>query len=148
MPSNLRVLGPEAFLEMRLVWDRAGQHYMWHLVVEDNLEPAESPGDRVADVDLGEIHPAVVTDSEEAIVFSAREMRSLAQYTHKRLAEIQAKQARKIKVSRAWKRLQRRKNWFLAHQGHRRRDLEHKVSRAVGDVRDAADRAALGYTNN
>jgi putative transposase len=155
-------LGPEAFLEMRLVWDRAGQHYLWHLVVEDHLEPTESPGDRVAGVDLGEIHPAVVTDGEEAIVFSVREMRSQAQYTHKRLAEIQAKQACKIKASRAWKRLQRRKNRFLAHQSRRRRDLEHKVSRAVvqwglerqvgtlaaGDVRDAADGVALGNTIN
>ncbi|MGZ6346173.1 MAG: hypothetical protein ACXWNC_01200 [Anaerolineales bacterium] len=88
LPSNLMVLGPEAFLEIRLVWDRAGQHYLWHLVVEDHLEPAESFGDRVAGVDLGEIHPAVVTDGEDAIVFSAREMRSQAQYTHKRLAEI------------------------------------------------------------
>jgi putative transposase len=162
LPSNQMVLGLEAFLEMRLVWDRAGQHYLWHLVVEDHLEPAESPGDRVAGVDLGEIHPAVVTDGKEAVVFSARELRSQAQYTHKRLAEIQAKQARKIKASRAWKRLQRRKNRFLAHQGRRRRDLEHKVSRAVvqwglerqvgtlavGDVRDAADGVALGHTNN
>jgi putative transposase len=162
LPSNLMKLTPAAFLEMRLVWDRAGQHYMWHLVVEDGDQPAESPGTRVAGVDLGEIHPAAATDGEEAVVFSAREMRSVAQYTHKRLAEIQAKQALKTKSSRAWMRLQRRKSRFLARQRRRRRDLEHKVSRAVvkwgverqvgtlavGDVRAAADGMALGHTNN
>jgi putative transposase len=162
LPSNLRLLAPEAFLEMQLLWDRAGRHYFWHLMVENYLEPAEPPGDQVAGVDLGEIHPAAVTDGEEVVVFSAREMRSLAQYTHKRLAEIQAKQARKTKGSRSWKRLQRRKGLFLAQQHRRRRDLEHKVSRAVvkwgverqvgtlavGDVRDAADGVALGHTTN
>ena len=162
LPSTLRLLDPEAFLEMRLVWDRAGRCYFWHLVVEAHLEPAEPPGDRVAGVDLGEIHPAAVTDGEEAVVFSARELRSLAQYTHKRLAEIRAKQSCKTKASRSWKRLQRRKSRFLAQQRRRRRDLEHKVSRAivkwgveqrvgtlaVGDVRDAADGVALGHITN
>jgi putative transposase len=162
LPSNLILLAREAFLEMRLVWDRAGRQYLWHLVVEDHLEPAEPPGNRAAGVDLGEIHPAAVTDGEEALVFSAREIRSLAQYTHKRLAEIQAKQSRRRKGSRSWNRLQRRKSHFLAQQRRRRRDMEHKVSRAVvkwgverkvgtlavGDVRDAADGVALGHTTN
>ena len=162
LPSNLKMVAPGSFLEMRLVWDRAGQEYMWHLVVEDSIQPASAPGDRVAGVDLGEIHPAVVTDGEEAVVFSARELRSVVQYTHKRLAEIQTKQACKTKGSRDWERLQRRKNRFLARQARRRRDIEHKVSRgvvkwgqerqvgtlAIGDVRDAADGVALGKQSN
>jgi putative transposase len=75
------------------------------------------------------------------------------QYTAKRLSELRAKQDRKQKGSRRWKRLQRRKVYFLAQQRRRARDMEHKVSRAVvnwakerqvktlviGDVRDVAD---------
>jgi putative transposase len=58
--------------------------------------------------------------------------------------------------------LQRRKNRFLAQQRRRRRDIEHKVSRAVvnwaagrgmgtlavGDVRQAADHVNVGHMNN
>jgi putative transposase len=125
------MLPAESFTEMRLVWDQAARRYFWHLVVDDGLPPHDPPGESVAGIDLGEIHPATATDGEEAVVFSARQMRALAQSTNKRLAEIQAKQARKSKGSRSWKRLQCRKNRFLAQQRRRRQDIEHKVSRSV-----------------
>ena len=77
----------------------------------------------------------------------------MQQYTAKRLSELRAKQARKQSGSRAFRRLQRRKNRFPAKQKRRARDMEHKISRAVvnwakerqvstlviGDVRDVAD---------
>ncbi len=153
LPSNLASIPAASFAEMRLVWDKAARHYFWHLVVDDGQEPAEAPGTNVAAVDLGEIHPATVTDGAETIVITARALRSVSQHTNKRLAEIQRKQAAKKKGSLAWKRLQRRKSRFLAQQTRRKRDIEHKVSRAVvdwaaereigtlviGDVRDVAD---------
>jgi putative transposase len=162
LPSNLALLPVENFTEMRLVWDPAARRYFWHLVVDDGLLPHDPPGESVAAIDLGEVHPAAATDGEEAVVFSARQMRALAQLTNKRLAEIQAKQARKSKGSRSWKQLQRRKNRFLAQQRRRRQDIEHKVSRsvvnwavtrqvgtlAVGDVRDVADQVDTGQVNN
>ena len=153
LPSNLATLPLEAFRETRLVWDRAARRYFWHIVIENGQEPAPAPGDSVAAVDLGEIHPAAVTDGQEAVIFSARALRSLRQYTAKRLASISRAQAAKAKGSRAWQRLQRRRNRFLAQQKRRTRDIEHKVSRAVvhwaverkvgtlviGDVRDVAN---------
>ena len=40
-------------LEVRLVWDRAAQHYTWHLVVEDGSKPTPPPPqDHPAAVDL------------------------------------------------------------------------------------------------
>lgn len=84
-------------------------------------------------MDLGEVHPAALTDGEGAVVISARELRANRQYTAKRLAELQRKQAAKKRGSRSWKRLQRRKNRFLAKQRRRARDIEHKASRAVVD---------------
>jgi len=153
LPSQLAGLPKETFVEMRLVWDKAGRRYNWHLVIDDGLLPAEPPGNRDMAGDLGEIHPITVTDGEDAIVISARALRSVKQYTNKRLADIQKLQASKKKNSLQWRKLQRRKNRFLAEQKRRTRDIEHKVSRAVvdsaverqvgtlalGDVRDIAN---------
>ena len=154
LPSHLRELPPPAFREARLVWDRAARRYDWHLVIEDGTRPPDDPpGARVAAVDLGEVHPATVTDGQEVVVITARALRSVNQHTAKRLAELQRQQAAKVKGSRAWRKLQRRKSRFLAQQARRQRDIEHKVSRAavdwavehqvgtlvIGDVRDVAD---------
>jgi putative transposase len=65
---------------------------------------------------------------------------------------LRSKQDGRKRGSRRWRRLQRRKNRFLAQQKRRARDLAHKASRAVvqwaqghgvgtfviGDVRDVA----------
>lgn len=153
LPPNLTNLPGAAFLEMRLVYDRAGRRYQWHVVIEDGALPAEAPGTHVAGVDLGEIHPAAASDGVESVVFTARQLRSVRQYGNKRLAALRSKQDRLSKASRRWRKLQRRKNRFLAQQQRRTRDIEHKVSRAVvewavdrdvgrlavGDVRDVAD---------
>jgi putative transposase len=162
LPANLVALQAESFLEMRLVWDRAGRRYNWHSVVEDGSQPAQAPGNAVAAVDLGEVHPAAVTDGEEGMVFSARELRSLSQYTNKRLAEIQTVLSKKEKHSRRYQRLMARKSRFLAKQKRKRTDIEHKVARSVvnyavergvgtlviGDVRDAADAVDRGKKSN
>jgi hypothetical protein len=57
----------------------------------------------------------------------------LNQYTNKRLAELSHKQAAKVKGSRGWRRLQRRRDRFLEQQRGRKRDMEHKISRKVVD---------------
>ena len=153
LPPPLLKLPAAALLQARLVWDRAARHYTWHLVVEDGLKPEAPPsGDHTAAVDLGEIHPAALTDGKETVIISCRALRANQQYTAKRLSEIRANQDRKHKGSRAFRRLQRRKSRFLARQKRRARDMEHKASRAVvrwakerqvstlviGDVRDVA----------
>lgn len=154
----IRVSLPESFPigsvdEVRLVYDRVGRRYEWHLVMEDGRSSPPPPGERTAAVDLGEIHPAAATDGEESVIFSARILRSTRQFTAKRLAKLQAFASRLVKGSRRWKRLKRRRTLFLAQQRRRTRDIEHKVSRAVvdwavehkirtlglGDVRDVAD---------
>ena len=162
LPKPLAAYPKEAYKEMRLVWDRAASHYHWHLVIEDGQEPGQIPGDRVAAVDLGEIHPAAATDGTEVVVFSARQLRSLSQYSNKRLAELQTKLSKKAKGSKRWRRIARRKTRFLAQQKRRKRDIEHKTSRAlvawakerqvgtlaVGDVRDIAHHVDQGSKAN
>jgi len=142
-----------SFVEVRLVWDQVARHYMWHAVDDDGLAPTPTAATGVAGVDLGEIHPAALTDGTQATVISCRALRSTTQYTYKRLSILRAKQDKLVKGSSRWKRLQRRKNRFLATQKRRERDLLHKVSRAtvtwaeengvgtlaIGDVRDIGD---------
>jgi putative transposase len=153
LPKLLRGFPQEAFTEVRLVYNKASRHYEWHLVVADGMEVKPSEAQGIAAIDLGEIHPATITDGTKAAVISCRQLRSQSQHTAKNLASIQAKQAHHKKGSRRWKKLQQRKNRFLAKQERRRRDIEHKVSRevvdwavenkvgtvAIGDVRDVAD---------
>jgi putative transposase len=161
LPAHLHGLPEGAYKQVELVWDRAGRHYHWHVTLEDGGEPALAPGNAIVAVDLGEIHPAALTDGHEAVVITARRLRAARQYTAKRLSELQAKQAGKQKGSRRWQRLQARKSRFLAQQQKRTRDIEHKVSRAVvdwakerqagtlavGDVRDVADGKRMGAHN-
>src|SRR5258708_24754252 len=153
LPPTLVSLPAAAFWEVGLVWDRAAQHYSWHVVVEDGVPPLPAPGTTTAAVDLGEIHPAALTDGNQTCIISCRALRANQQYTAKCLAAIRAKQDRKHKGSGSWKLLQRRKTRFLAKQKRRPRDLEHKISRAVvtwarerqvqtlviADVREVAD---------
>jgi hypothetical protein len=73
-------------MEVRLVWDRCARHYTWHLVVENGKTPKQAKGATTVAVDLGEVHPAVATDGQTAIVVSCRELRAKRQYTVKRLA--------------------------------------------------------------
>jgi putative transposase len=154
LPPHLIALSKARFLEARLVWDQAARHYSWYLVVEDGNTPEPlSLEENTTSIDLGEIHPASLTDDKETAIITCRALRANQQYTAKRLSEIHTKQDRKHRGSRSWKRLQRRKTRFLAKQRRRARDMEHKVSRAVvtwakerslgmlviGDVRDVAD---------
>jgi putative transposase len=153
LPENLLAYLANAYKQVELVWDRAGRHYHWHVTLEDGLQPAPAPGRAVVAVDLGEIHPAAMTDGTAAVVVTARRLRAARQYTMKRVGEIISEQSAKKQGSRRWKQLQARKNRFLAYQKRRTRDIEHKVSRAVvdyaverkagtiaiGDVRDIAD---------
>lgn len=153
LPEPLKKLSAVSFVEMRLVYNQASRHYEWHLVVDAGLTPQPVENGRVAAGDLGEIHPITLTDGEAAIVISCRQLRAQNQHTNSILAKIQAKQARHQPGSRRSKRLIRRKGRFLAKQERRKRDIEHKVSRAavdwcvehqvgtlaLGDVRDIAD---------
>lgn len=160
LPDDLRdVLD---ILEVRLVYDKAKRHYTWHIVVENGKQPKDAPGTNVVAVDMGEIHPAAMSDGHDTVVVTCRELRSQQQYRNKRLASLRQRQSRYKRKSRMWKRIQRRINRFLAQQDKRIRDMQHKVSRevvnvavereagtiAIGDVRDVADKVNLGKKTN
>lgn len=153
LPGHLRDFDESAFKEMRLVYNRASRRYRWHLTIDDGREPADPPGDGMAAIDMGEIHPATITNGEYAAVITCRELRAAKQYTNKRMASLRRKQSSLQKGSRRWRKIQARINRFLGQQENRVRDMEHKVSRdvvnwcvehevgelAIGDVRDIAN---------
>jgi putative transposase len=148
--------------EVRLVYDKKACRYTWHLVVENGKQPKPAPGGNVVAVDLGEIHPAVVGDEQEATVITCRERRHQSQGHAKRLGQLHRAMARKRKGSRRHKRLVRAKARMKAKHQRVMRDLEHKISRAVvetavaqqagtlvlGDVRDVADGVDCGTVHN
>lgn len=149
-------------LEARLVFDKVSYKYVWHMVLEDGLTPPEAPGSRVLAIDMGEIHPAVVADTEQALVLSCRALRSNTQYSAKRKSELSSLRDTKKRGSRRRKRIQKRMNRFKAQQERRQRDILHKISRAVvdhaverqagkiviGDVRDISNGVNLGHKTN
>jgi putative transposase len=151
LPSHLAALPATSFVEMRLVYERIRRRYGWHLVVDDGREPPSAPGEQTLAADLGEIHPAAVANERgEVVIFTARDLRALNQYRHKRLASLQALIARKQKCSRRWKRLQHRKMLLLARNNRQRRDIEHKVTRAIANhaKNERARRVVVGDVRN
>ena len=146
-------LDPNAFKEMRLVYNRGTRRYSWHLVVDWGQPVAVSPGNKVAAIDMGEIHPVALGTGDASVIITCRELRANSQYRNKQLAQLSQAQARLTKGSRKWRRLQAKKNRFLARNENRQRDMLHKVSRAaiewcvshevgkvwIGNVRDIAD---------
>lgn len=149
-------------LEVRLVYDRKARRYTWHIVVENGTQPKPAPGDNVVSVDLGEVHPAVVGDTEETTIITCRARRHAKQGHNKRLATLAQALSRTKKGSRRHKRLMRCKSRMKAKHARVLRDMEHKISRAIvevaverqagtivlGDVRDVADGVAMSKPSN
>ena len=149
-------------LEVRLVYDRKARRHTWHVVVENGKQPTTATGTNVVSVDLGEVHPAVVGDSQEATLITCRARRHAKQGYNKRLASLTQALSKTRKGSRRHKRLVRAKVRMTAKQTRVLRDMEHKISRAIvegavarqantivmGDVRDIADGIDKGTAHN
>ena len=60
------------------MFDKKSYKYTWRMVLEDGLVPPAVPGDRVLAVNMGEIHPAVIADTEQALVLSCRALRHVS----------------------------------------------------------------------
>ena len=84
--------------------------------------------------DMGEIHPSVIADTEQALVLSCRALRACKQYGNKRRSELASLRDRKKRGSANRKRIQKRMNRFKAQQERRERDILHKVSRGSWSI--------------
>jgi len=94
-----------------IVW--AYNQYWLHLAIEKpKLITVTDSG--IAGADPGEIHALTLTDGKEHLILTARELRSLYQLRNKVLAQLSKKISKKRKGSKAFWKLVRRKQNFLA----------------------------------
>ena len=119
-------------------------------------------GEKVAGIDLGEIHLAVSHDGEQTHILNGRHLRSKRQYRNKLQEHLNKKIDRKKKGSRRRKKLIRSKKKQLGKLKQQIADVEHKqTSRlistlhqegvqtlVIGDVRDIRQDLDVGSTNN
>ena len=120
-------------------------------------------GEKVAGVDLGEIHMAVSHDGEHTHILNGRLLRSKVQYRNKLQAELNSRIAGRMKKgSKRRKRLIRSKKRQLKKIEHQIKDIEHKQTTrlittlheqgvrtvVIGDVRDIRQDNDVGPPNN
>jgi putative transposase len=149
-------------IEVRLVFNKKSRRYTWHVVVENGTQPKEPQGTNTVSVDPGEIHPAVIGDTEGATVIACRERRARQRGHAKNLKGLSVALARKKRGSRQYKKLIRARTRGNAKYDLVMRDMEHKISHAIveeavarhaqtlvyGDVRDLAEGIDKGREHN
>jgi putative transposase len=116
--------------QAELLW-QDGTYYLSICVEAPSEEPID--GDGVAAIDQGEIHAIAITDGEEALVISGREVRSVKRQRNKRLGQIDRLQRKCRRYSKRWRRLQKAKHKVQAKARRRLRDLNHKITRKAVD---------------
>jgi putative transposase len=150
------------FLEARLVYNKKQSHYDWHFVFEDGVESVTKSDGSIVSVDLGEIHPAAMTDGNTALVITARELRATGQGLQRNLSILNSRLSRCKRGSRMYRKLSKAKSKARLNADARQKDILHKVSRAVvdfavasnakeiaiGDIRDISDEVNLGKKTN
>jgi putative transposase len=119
-------------------------------------------GDRVAGIDLGEIHMAVSHDGEQTHILNGRLLRSKRQYQNKLKAKLSRLIDVKKRDSRRSKRLARSNRKQLKKIKSQIKDIEHKQTTrfistlhlqgvqtvVIGDVREIRQDNGTGSTNN
>jgi len=124
---------------------------------------AQPQGEKVAGIDLGEVHMAVSHDGEHTHILNGRLLRSKRQYRNKLQAKLNSRiDGLMKKGSRGRKKLIASKKRQLKKIEHQIKDIEHKQTTrfistlrengvqtvAIGDVRDIRQDNDVGHTNN
>ena len=123
---------------------------------------AQPLGDKIAGIDLGEIHAAVSHDGERTHILNGRLLRSKRQYQNKLKAKLQTRIDRCKKGSHRRKKLAQSKQKQLKKLKNQIKDIEHKQTThlvstlhehgvqtvVIGDVRDIRQDLDVGSKNN
>ncbi|MBI3961378.1 MAG: transposase [Deinococcus sp.] len=128
LPPNLIL--PGRLIEARVSYGRV----LLVCEVPDEAHPAQTS----IGVDLGVNTLIAATDGDQALLISGREAKATVQWCNKRLASLSAKQSHRVKGSRRWKRLQRRKHRMVCKARNRVRDITHKATAIVREAFPAA----------
>jgi putative transposase len=149
-------------LPQTIVIHWTGTEYEAIATYKQEAAAIRAKGEKVAGIDLGEIHIAVAHDGEQTHLLNGRLLRSKVQYRNKLQAELKSQIDRKKKGSLARKKLVRSKKKQLKKLEHQIKDLEHKQTThlittlqergvqtvVIGDVRDLRQDTDVGHTNN
>lgn len=149
-------------LPQTLVIRWTGTQYEALATYEPCYLPVPEGGNKIAGIDLGEIHMAVSHDGEQTYILNGRLLRSKRQYRHKLLARLQKKIDAKKPGSRRRKQLVKSKRKQLKKLANQIKDIEHKATTrlistlhtdgvqilAIGDVRDIRQGLDVGSKNN
>lgn len=140
-------------------WD--GQQYELRATYAEAIHAAPQ-GDKVAGIDLGEIHLAVAHDGERCTIANGRLLRSKRRYQNKLKARLAHLIDTKRRGSKRRRRLVGSKRRQLVKLDHQIRDIQHKQTTAlistlhasgvqkvvIGDVRDIRQNLDYGRKAN
>lgn len=112
-----------------ICWDKNQQVHYLVLTVKMSDEVKTSRFKKTVAIDLGEIHPMVITDGKTTVIYNGRLIRSLKQYRNKTYAKLQSMIDKCKKYSRRWWKLNKSK-WRQLHKLKAQvKDAIHKMTR-------------------
>lgn len=123
----------EAPKQVELIFDEGNGECYLHC--QYKVEPKDiTTGNRVAGIDLGEIHLACVDDGDKTFLFNGRELRSKRRYQNKLKGKFAKLIARTKKGSRRRRRLVQSKRKQLRSIQNQIDDILHQTSRTLVDT--------------
>jgi len=111
-----------------ICWDKTQRIYYLVLTMELNDVKA-TRYKKVVSIDLGEIHPIVITDGEIIVIYNGRLIRSIKQYREKLKAKFAKLLSKCKKYSKRWWQLTNSKNKQLRNLNNSIKDAIHKITR-------------------
>jgi putative transposase len=139
-----------------------GTQYEAIATYEEGIQ-AQPQGEKIAGIDLGEVHMAASHDGTDTYILNGRLLRSKVQYRNKLQAQLNSRiDGHMKKGSKRRKRVIRSKKKQLGKIEHQIRENEHKQTTrlitmlhhagvrtlVIGDVRDLRQTTDVGHTNN
>jgi putative transposase len=139
-----------------------GTEYEAIATYKQEATQVQPTGNKVAGIDLGEIHMAVAHDGEQTSILNGRLLRSKRQYRNKLIAKLDARIDVKKKGSRRRRKLIKSKQKQLRKLKNQIKDIEHKQTGklmntlyadgvqtlVIGDVRDIRQDLDVGGKSN
>ena len=99
---------------------------------------AKPKGNKIAAIDLGEVHPMVAYDGESTTIINGRELRSKKRHRNKTIGTLSARISTTVKGSKRNKRLRRTKKKQVKNINNQIRDITHKqTSYMISTLHDA-----------
>ena len=137
-----------------------GKEYVVNAVY--NVETQSTKGDKVAGIDLGEIHLAVAHDGVNTTIINGRELRSKRRYQNKIKGKFSQRLDKLKKKSRKWKQINKKKKQVLRRLDNQIKDILHKQTTklvstlkrcgvetvGIGDLRNIRQNVDYGTKSN